>query len=269
MKININFLSSHASRLRDFALDLIFPIECLDCGQEKAWLCEKCFRKLRFKPTQYCLHCKKENDLGQFCPDCRPQYALDGVWIAGIYEEQIIAKLIKGLKYHFAQGIAKDLGKFLCLFLKDLINKGRLGRADLNSGVDWRRFEQARNIPVILFNFSQNLIMPVPLANKRKRWRGFNQAEAIAKEVADYFKLDFNFDKLIRVKYKKSQAKLSEIDRKNNIVGCFSWQGNELAGRNVIIVDDVATTGSTLNECAKVLKRNGAGEVWGLVVAKG
>ncbi len=264
-----------AEKFKALFLDLIFPIECLSCGQEGVWLCEHCFRKLKFKPAQYCLHCKKENKFGQFCLVCQPRYALDGVWIAGIYEEQVIAKLIKSLKYGFAQDLATELGRFLILFLRDLINKNRISRADLASGVDWRKFKQiarrdSRISPAnALLNFSKNLIMPVPLHSKRRRWRGFNQAEIIAKEVADHFKLDFNSDKLVRIKHKKPQAKLGERDRKSNIIDCFYWDGSGLANRNVILIDDVVTTGSTLNECARVLKDNGAGEVWGLVVAKG
>ena len=269
MKININFLTSRANQLRDFILDFIFPIECLGCGRDGVWLCKKCFRKLEFKAVPYCLHCKSENEFGQFCPACRSQYALDGVWITGVYEEQIIAKLIKNLKYHFIQDIAEYLGEFLILFLRDLLSKSRISRSDLISGVDQHKFERISRHPNALLNFSQNLIIPVPLSNKRKCWRGFNQAEIIASVIADYFKLDLSVDRLIRVKHKKPQAKLGEAGRKNNIIGCFVWQGRGLAGRNVILVDDVVTTGSTLNECAKVLKDNGAGEVWGLVVAKG
>ncbi len=276
MKTKFNFLLNHASRLRGFILDLIFPIECLNCGQEGAWLCEHCFRKLEFKPEQYCLHCKKENQFGQFCSVCQPRYALDGVWIAGIYEEQIIAKLVKSLKYGFTQSLATELGRFLILFLRDLINKSQIRRrdsrvasSDLVSGVDWRKLKRISEHPNALLDFSENLIIPVPLHNKRKRWRGFNQAEIIAKEVASHFKLEMCTDKLVRIKHKKPQAKLGERDRKSNIVGCFCWNGNKLANRNVILIDDVATTGSTLNECARILKDNGAGEVWGLVVAKG
>jgi len=269
MFLNKQSIIESAGKFKALFLDLIFPIECLSCGKEGEWLCEKCFRKLKFKPAQYCLHCKKENKLGEFCLACRTQYALDGVWIAGVYEEQIIANLVKSLKYRFTQDVAKDLGRFLCLFLRDLINKSRIGRADLVSGVDWRKLGQVSGHPNVLLNFSENLIMQVPLANKRKRWRGFNQAEVIACEIANHFKLEIRTDKLVRIKHKKPQAKLGERERKKNIVGCFAWNGSDLAGQNIIIVDDVVTTGSTLNECAKVLKQNGAGEIWGLVVAKG
>ncbi|MFH1662113.1 MAG: ComF family protein [Candidatus Falkowbacteria bacterium] len=269
MKNNIHLLFNHAKKTRDFVLDMIFPLECLSCGMEGEWLCEKCFRKIEIKETQYCLQCKKENKFGEFCDNCNLKYSLDGVLIAGNYEDEVIAKLIKSLKYHFARDIAEELSKFLILFLKDLITKNKIKKIDFNNGIGFEKFKEHKNIPNFLLNFKDNLIIPVPLHKKRERWRGFNQAELIAKIVARYFNLDFCASKLVRVKYKKPQAKLGERDRLINILECFKWVGEDLRGRNIIIVDDVATTGSTLNECSKVLKASGAGEVFGLVVAKG
>jgi len=249
-------------------LDLIFPIECLNCGQEGVWLCKNCFHELKFKPEQYCLNCKKENEFGEFCSGCKQTYALNGVWIAGDYENKIIQALIKNLKYRFAKNISETLGKFLAVFLRNLINKTRLKQLDLGQGVPWRKFEKIKNAPKIFFNFQNSLIIPVPLHKKRLRWRGFNQAGTIAEIISKNFNLLLS-SQLIRVKHKKPQAKLSEADRKTNIGGCFSWQGETLQNKNIILIDDVTTTGSTLEECAKILKKAGANEVWGLVVAKG
>jgi ComF family protein len=247
-KFKINNLANHASKLRDFVLDILFPVECAGCGREGEWLCLTCFNKIKFKNYQYCLHCKKENEFGRFCPGCRPFYNLDGVLIAGDYDNRLIAKLIKNLKYNFVRDVAEDLGKFLILFLQNLNSESGFGEVVLAGG---------------------NLIIPVPLHNKRRRWRGFNQAELIAREVSGYFKLELSADKLIRIKYKTPQIKLSEAERKSNIIGCFGWRGENLNGRDVVLIDDIVTTGATLNECAKVLKQNGAGKVWGLAAAKG
>ncbi len=269
MRKNIGILINHARKLRDLFLDFIFPIECLSCGQEGEWLCQKCFRKIDFKQNQYCLNCGEENKFGEFCSGCGNNYSLDGVWIAGDYEDEIIASLIKKFKYSLIKDIGGCLGKFLILFLRDLINRNRIGSADLFGGLSYRKFEQTAEHSDILFNFSQNIIMPVPLHNKRKLWRGFNQAEILARIIADYFGSELFIGKLARIKTSKPQAKLNKLKRRINIKGCFAWQGDNLAGRNIVLVDDVATTGSTLNECAKVLKQNGAGKVWGLVVANG
>lgn len=247
---------NHAVVWRDFFIDLIFPRECFSCREEGAWLCEECLRKIKTKDSQYCFHCRKEHIFGCFCSLCQADYFLDGVWIAGDYEDKTVSGLIKNFKYHFIRDLSSSLGKYLSFFMKDLISKNRA----LLSGNKKRD---------VLINFQDALLVPVPLHQKRFKWRGFNQAELLAKEVADQFNLKINKDNLQRIKHKKAQAKLGAEERSQNIKDCFVWCGDALIGKNIILIDDVATTGSTLNECAKVLKENGAGEVWGLVLARG
>jgi len=259
---------NHALHLRDFILDLIFPTHCLGCKQEGVWLCRKCFRNLEFKANQYCLHCKLPNRFGEFCPECSKQYALDGVWIASEYDNTIIASLIKNLKYHFAKDLSIILGNFLFLFLKNLINQSRINKDDLAVGLSADKLYKTTICPDILLNISSGLIMSVPLHKKRSRWRGFNQADRIASLVAGNFSLKISHN-LKRVKHKKPQAKLNEAQRKSNLQGCFIWTGPSLKNQRIILIDDVTTTGSTLNECAKILKQANAEEIWGLVVAKG
>ena len=260
---------NHAKNWRDFILDLIFPVECLGCNTEGAWLCYDCFKRIRLKGGQHCIPCKKKNNFGEYCDSCKSDYSLDGVWIAGDYEDEIITQLIKSLKYRFVKELSGSLGRFLALFLRDLINENWLINSDLQSGDIWRKLGKIKTSPKIFLNLRESLIIPVPLHIKRKRWRGFNQSEAIAREFAKYYNLEIDSKKLIRKKHKKAQAQLGKEERINNIKNCFSWQADILDGRNIILVDDVVTTGSTLNECARILKENGAGEVWGLVVAKG
>jgi ComF family protein len=278
------------SNVRLFFLDLIFPIECLGCGRppaplgfgearESGWLCEECFKKIKFKPKQYCLHCKKENDWGEFCAPparlndrsggCQVLYGLNGVWIAALYDEDLISRAIKKLKYYFVKGLASDLAKLLIIFTDKLLEKGRILKPSLENGLSWRNLDQAKKLPAAILNFKGDLVMPVPLSRKRLRWRGFNQAEILAKIFSENYGLEINTRDLIRVKHKKAQAKLNEIHRQENIKNCFTWRGGNLKKRNIILIDDVVTTGATLNECAKVLKANGAGQVFGLVVAKG
>jgi ComF family protein len=262
-------LKKNAAKVRAFFLDLIFPIECLGCEREGVWLCFGCFKKIKNREKQYCLSCKKENRFGEFCPDCSSNYSLDGVWIAGRYEDKLIANLVKSLKYKFARDLSASLGKFMALFLRDLINKNRLSNLDLKGEEMWRKLDKIKHSPKIFLNFNESLIIPVSLHKKRRRWRGFNQSEEIARELVKYFNLEISADSLVRVKHKKAQVKLGEKERRENIRNCFAWRAENLAGRNIVLLDDVATTGSTLNECARVLKENGAGEVWGLVAAKG
>lgn len=252
-----------------FFLDLIFPIECLGCGRAGLWLCGDCFKKVRLKSKQYCLHCKKENDFGQFCPPCRVNYSLDGVWIVALYDELLVSQAIKSLKYHFITGLADDLSRLIILFVDKLLEQRKILKSGLDEGADWRNFKLAENLPLAILNFNDNLIVPVPLSKRRWRWRGFNQAELLSQRVAGQYGLALDSRSLIRIKHKKPQAKLAEIHRLENVKECFSWQGGRLKKKNIILIDDVVTTGATLNECAKTLKASGAGEVWGLVAAKG
>ena len=245
-KIGKSHLIKNTGKVWVFFLGLIFPKECCGCGREGVWLCQSCFSAIKLRQTQFCLGCKRETNFGKFCPQCAPSYALDGVLIASHHEQKIIDNLIKNFKYSFVKDLSKDLGKILSLFLNDLINKKQK-----------------------IFNIKNSLIMPVPLSAYRKRWRGFNQSEMLAQIVADNFNLELSVNELIRIKHITPQVKLSREQRKNNIKGCFNWSAGNIANRQIILIDDVATTGVTLNECAKILKSNGAGKVWGMALANG
>ncbi len=251
-----NHAFKNLQKMRDFLLDIIFPIECLSCGKEGEWICKKCFRRIKIKTNHYCLFCKKETKIGETCLKCKDKFFIDGVLIAGNYQDKIISKLIKNLKYKFAKGVASHLGELLILGLNNAINKNKIYFFGKNKKITF--FDDLNKI----------IIIPIPLHKKRLNWRGFNQAYEISCVVAGHFKLPIS-QKLICAKNKKPQAKLNAEKRRKNIEGCFAWTGENLDGKNILLIDDVATTGSTLNECAKVLKEKGADKIWGLVVAHG
>lgn len=246
-------IKNRALKSRDFFLNLLFPIECLGCGKEKFWLCDECFKKLRFNQTQYCLKCKKENNLGYFCYNCQENYSLDGCLIAGDYQDKLLSLLIKNFKYRFIKNLNAELGNFAVLFLYNLQKN---------------IIEEYPAYPKIFINLDSSIVVPVPLHKKRLNWRGFNQSEKIAEIIAKSFELNLSLE-LFREKYKKPQAKLKAKKRKENIKNCFVWKGENLKNSDILLIDDVTTTGSTLNECAKVLKQNGARKIWGLVIANG
>lgn len=226
--------------------DTIFPINCVSCNQEGVWICKSCFDKIPQNTIHYCLNCKHQTALGEFCSNCAPTFHLDKVWIASDFQNKNINKLIKLYKYNFAQDISEFLGFFLLNFL------------------DTQIIKQAKN-----FKPENIVVIPVPLHNKRLRWRGFNQSEKLAQSIADKLQIKIATDNLQRIKFKKPQASLKKEARLKNIQNVFAWQGDKLNQQNIILVDDVTTTGATLNECAKALKANGANEVWGLVLANG
>jgi len=284
MIFNKGVIIKSAKKLKALFLDLIFPIECARCGKDGVWLCAGCFSKIESMENQYCLSCKKESARGRFCRACRGDYSLRGVLIAGNYEDELLSKLVKSLKYKFISKLSKDIGRFLILFLGGILKipannpptpiaKGGSVNTPLQKGGEGR-FSVSLFSPLAKgrrkdLNFKKALIIPIPLHPRRERWRGFNQAELIAREIADYLHLEMSVGELIRVKHRKPQTKLNKKDRKNNIKNCFFWRGSGLSGRDIVLVDDVATTGATLNEAARILKENGAGRVWGLVAANG
>jgi len=269
-KIIRNAKSIH--KIQDFVLDVLFPIECLGCSESSTWLCKKCFRKLKINTKQICSHCHQNSSFGKYCSKCKQHYYLNGIWIAGNYEDRIISKLIKTLKYHFAYDLASVLGSFLSLFFKNLINQANFIGTDLDSKLNINKFNQIKKSPQILTNLflkkEKILIISIPLHKKRERWRGFNQSQILAKILAKNFNIKFN-NELLRIKHKTPQANLDRENRLKNIQKCFMWNGNNLINHDIILVDDVTTTGSTLNEAARILKANGANEVWGLVLASG
>lgn len=234
----------------DFLIDIVFPIKCLECGKEKFWLCQECYNKLKLAESQKCIVCKRKNELGTTCKNHKKY--LNGVWAAGEYKNKTLHKLIKTFKYNFIKELKNPLGKFLLTFFTNFLNK---------------QLPLLNSSHAVLKN-SNTIVIPVPLHKKKLRWREFNQAELIAEKICQHLNLELNLNNLIRIKYTKPQAKIKKEKRKENIKNSFKWNGNSLKDFSIILVDDVATSGSTLEECAKVLKESGANEVWGLVIAR-
>lgn len=112
------------------------------------------------------------------------------------------------------------------------------------------------------------LIVPIPLHKKRRAWRGFNQSELIADELGKLTGWVVNKN-LIKIKKTKEQAGLKETRRLSSQLGVFIWKGLNLNGQDVILLDDIITSGATISQAALVLKQVGAGEIVAMAVAKG
>lgn len=247
----------------DFLCNLIFPIECVNCGCEGKWLCEDCFGALRFNERLICHACSRINNYGDFCDACANNFYLDGILSACDYADSAVQKLLKNIKYKFARNGTEIIGDYLaCYFYFLLENAEKQYRKKFLN-------PEIKNVPKIFSDYKSALIIPIPLHKRRLNWRGFNQAQEIAVFLRNKFGIEMNATDMLRIKNTKVQANLVGDKRKNNVKNCFVWRGEDLKGRNIILVDDIATTGSTLNECAKQLYENGAGEIWGLTVLRG
>jgi ComF family protein len=168
------------------------------------------------------------------CTDKRPEYSK----LRSIYEyRDELRSTLHHLKYDNDLGAGEILGS-KC--------------ADYLNRLDW-------NI---------DMIFPVPLGENRRKERGYNQAAMIAYPMALILGIHYGHKDLIRVKETISQVDFNAEQRRLNVQDAFRAQGADLQGKNILIIDDVITTGSTMSECARALKKAGAINVYGLSVAR-
>lgn len=239
---NVERLKNFYQKLKKFILDVLFPIKCLGCQKEGEWICQDCFANIKLIKHPVCPICEKPFFLGKTCPGCQKRTKLDGLLVAASYKDKILKQAIHIYKYRFIKDLSEPLSRILIKYLQELP-----------------------------FNLSQLVIVPVPLHRRRLRWRGFNQAQLLSQEVASYFNCPLSDDVLIRQRHSKPQMKIKDKDlRRENIKRAFICpEPGEIKDKRILLVDDVCTTASTLKECARTLKRAGAKEIWGLVLARG
>jgi len=228
--------------------DLLFPIKCLGCGKFQEFVCSFCFEKIELKKGFECAFCSSRTLNGEICPFCRNDSWLDYFWTAADYSNPLVKKMLWAYKYKFVRELRTPLSRLLLKFLE----------------------EKEKN-KFVENHAGQLLLVPMPIHRLRLNWRSYNQSELIAQELAEKIKLEIAADVLLRVKNKKPQAEIkNKEERSANIEGIFYCPTPERVNNKIILlVDDVATTGSTLNQAAKTLRQAGALKVIGLVVAKG
>lgn len=237
----LEILKNKIAILGSCFFDAIFPKRCIDCGKQGEWLCQSCSDLLFYRASQDCLVCGKPNQGGVKCPSCSQEAHTRRVLCAFSYRQKGAVKLVKLFKYDFV----KSTDKILCSLLIDF-----LCRQD--------------DLPKDL------LVLPVPLHAKRRRWRGYNQSAILAEAVAKNFGWQHDDKTLLRHRPTKPQAKMETGARCSNVDGCFSLKpGEDLRGKRILLVDDVITTGATIEACAVVLKRAGAKSVDALALIRG
>lgn len=226
-------------------LDLLFPRKCLGCGKNGQYFCSQCLNLLSLEYQKICPVCEKPSVTGQTHPVCLSRQSLDGLTSIFTYKG-MIRRAITKLKYRFVSDLAVALVEaFLSFCGEDLA---------------FSKFCQREKVSLV----------SIPLHPARKRWRGFNQSELLGKMIAQNLGIGFSPDLLIRVKNTTPQMTLREKDRQQNIKDAFSVSRNVQLSQfpNILLFDDVWTTGATLKEATKVLKRKGVKQVWGLTLAR-
>ncbi len=243
---NISFMHLLTTGL----FDILFPKYCVSCGLEGSYCCVSCQLQLESLYPVVCFGCRQSVMFGELCADCQPRFSFDGVIIAADYEDEIVGTIIKQCKYRFIKELGDVMGWFLAQKIKKLLEK-----CNGNSA-----FEK---------DFFQSLVIAMPLSRRRQRQREFNQAELVVDFFAHYFSL-ISLNTILARNHRRPQASLSESARQENLTGSFFIKTNSVViSKMVLVVDDVITTGATLEEAARVLKAAGVEKVWGLMVAKG
>ncbi len=243
-------------------LELIFPIRCLGCGGFGNYVCRRCLRAISIKKNFECIGCKRSTPFGQTCYLCAKINSVDQLLIVADYKNLLVEKILKFLKYKFISDLERPLSILMKKYLKWLTLDKKFNVFEANNP-QAQRAEQS--------SYDGPLLIPVPLHSRRLNWRGFNQSELFVKELADTFQMEMANDAIERTGNAVPQADIKKREeRLKNLNGIFRIKnGIRIAGREILLIDDVCTTGATLNECAKVLKANGASKVVALVIARG
>ena len=231
-------------------INLIFPQLCIVCGkrladEDKPYICSKCWSRNKLIQPPYCPRCGqpllREVSGDPVCNECRRiKYHFRWARAAGIYEG-VLKEAIHLLKYRGVRTLVDPLGD---LMIEHLRSNGNLPEFDL--------------------------ILPVPLHRAKLRQREFNQAAGLARRISKYFEIPVSTDNLQQIRSTKSQTKLTKAQRIANVKGTFRVKrADELNKKSVLLIDDVFTTGATVDECSKVLLAAGAKEVFVMTLARG
>ena len=254
------------TRLKSMFLDILFPASCVSCDSEGSFLCDTCKQALPSLPPA-CIGCamltqtEGSYPAGRTCKRCRTK-TLIRVFVSPFpYHHATVQRLIHEFKYHRIRSISPLLGEFI---------------------VQYMSYYQI-SLP------EQAFIIPIPLHPRKERVRGFNQALLLAQEISRSTSLTIDTHTLIRTASTTPQTKLTASNRRSNVENIFalrdphavtyprafvrnarasrSCDTSAMRGKTIIIVDDVKTTGATLEQAARVLKNAGAKEIWAITFA--
>jgi len=222
--------------------DVLFPPVCLGCfknTEEKQYLCDTCRRLILINSAFSCPVCNLRLAEGKIIchHENAPKYILGA---AANYNNPVVNNLIHYFKYENFQNLAPLLSELILEFLN--------------------------RTSFVVSNF---ILIPIPLHSSRERQRGYNQSKLLAEILSDKLKINL-VDGLKRIKKTNPQAQAKKSgDREKNVKNCFEViNANLIKGKNILLIDDVFTSGATMNEAVKVLKKVGARKIAALVIAR-
>lgn len=232
-------------------LNILYPVKCPFCGvitsagaEKKAshhGICAKCRRKIKYITEPRCKKCGKpiSKEESEYCFDCTgKKHAFEegrSLWV----HKDPVEQAVYAFKYKNRRIYGKTFGA-----------------------------EMAECYGKYLWKKEVDLIVPIPLHKKRRKERGYNQAEILANELGKRTGIPVDARALKRIKETSPQKKLNDKGRRQNIKGAFASE-RKIAGKTIVLVDDIYTTGSTLDEAARTLYQNGAEKVYFLTISIG
>ncbi len=211
-------------------IDLLYPERCVNCGRFGSVLCAVCEVGMVVVAVARCPNCWGQWEGVGNCPRCFGWDALEGAR-AALDMEGAARRVVHGLKYRGIRSLAMRMAGSMA---------GLGDRLELD------------------------VAFAVPLHRSRERQRGFNQAELLLAQL----ELPRAEGRLRRVRKTSTQVGMRLGERRSNVAGAFAYEGPPLRGLTVALVDDVVTTGATVNECARVLRDHGARAVWAVAYAR-
>lgn len=225
-------------QLQHEVTDFFFPRACMGCGKVGDFICVSCSRKMSRILPPLCRRCGRPESSGAYCAECWGQVSsLDAIRSVFIFDG-IVRQAIHELKYRNVRAVSGCLAGFMSRYF---VENGLSG----------------------------DVLVPVPLHDKRLRQRGYNQSKLLAEELSHQTSVAVNPDLIKRVRMTGPQARSASVrERKANMENTFVCTSGDAAGRDIVIVDDVCTSGATLESCASTLKAAGANRVLGFTLAR-
>ena len=225
--------------------ELLFPRRCPVCDRPVKpagkKICDSCRGKLKFVSKEYCMKCGKPL-LGvhdEYCEDCRRKKH-EFTQGMSLYEYKSAASSIYRFKYAKRREYAEFYGEELS-----------------------ERFGE------IIRGWNIDAFVPVPIHETRKRERGYNQAELLAEQLGRRLKIPVKKNLLVRCKKTTPQKEMNALQRQNNLKRAFKISENDVKLSTIIVIDDIYTTGSTVDEMARLLKQAGVSKIYVLTLAIG
>lgn len=226
------------ARVAQTFLDVLFPPRCVGCGEQGVFLCRSCAEAMPRALPPRCPLCWRPEPRGEMCGRClRARPAFAGVRSLYLFQGPV-REAVHAFKYNHLSALARAMAAPMA----------------------------ACEEPDV---FSVDLVVPVPLFGRRQRRRGYNQSALLAGEIARLRGLTLAERGLKRLRDTPPQARSVDAEaRRRNVAGAFAGDGRRVEGKRVLLIDDVTTTGATLDACAQALRQAGAASVWALTFAR-